>query len=267
MGNLPKANKELGQHFLKDKKVIQTITHDFHDLCDVIVEVGPGPAILSKSLASHRKPYFIIEKDLRFKEQLATILPSENMFFQDALEFDWKQFIKIHALENKKIWLVSNLPYNVSSPLFLGFIQIPQITFMTLMFQKEVGEKTYLRPNEKNQMSSLLSLSLNYFESRLLLKVLPGAFNPPPKVDSVVVSYKRLLGPRVDLADFSIYEHFLRILFQFRRKQLGSVLKSYIPNQKKDEFFTQANIQSTVRAETLTLDEVFALYKSYQNMK
>lgn len=267
MAKLPRANKDLGQHFLKDQKIINSITSDFKDECDVIVEVGPGPAILSASLASHNKPYYIIEMDQRFKDYLIKIMPEENMYFQDALDFNWKAFIEEKGLQDKKIWLVSNLPYNVSSPLFLSFIQVPQIKYMSLMFQKEVGEKTYLRQNEKNQMSSLLSLSLNYFECKLLCKVLPGAFNPPPKVDSVVVSYKRLESPEISLEAFSKYESFLRILFQFRRKQLGSVLKGYIPKDKKDEFFTNACVENTIRAEALSLDQVYALYKSYQSMK
>ena len=58
MANLPKADKDLGQHFLKDKNVIEKITTDFQDQCDVIVEVGPGPAILSKELAAKEKPYY-----------------------------------------------------------------------------------------------------------------------------------------------------------------------------------------------------------------
>lgn len=267
MGKLPKPNKDLGQHFLKDQKVIYEITHDHHQSCDVIVEVGPGPAILSYSLSKHNKPYFFIEKDQRFIQQLEQITKEENMFFQDALEFDWKAFIEKNNLTTKKIWLVSNLPYNVSSPLFLSFIQIPQIKCMTLMFQKEVGEKTFYRQHEKNQMSSLLCISQNYFDSKLLLKVLPGAFNPPPKVDSVVVSYERKQKPHIDLSDFSNFESFLRILFQMKRKQLGTVLKNFIPKNKKDEFFTQSAVESTLRAEALTLDQVYSLYNSYKTMK
>lgn len=267
MGKHPRANKELGQHFLKDQSVIEGITQDHAEKCDVIVEVGPGPAILSSELAKHDKPFYVIEMDARFIIQLAPVVKKENIFMQNALEFNWQQFITDNNLEDKKIWLVSNLPYNVSSPLYLSFMQIPQIQYLTLMFQKEVGEKTYLRQTKKNQMGSLLSLSMNYFDSKLLLKVLPGAFSPPPKVDSVVVTYTRKEAPIVPLENFSNFESFLRILFQMKRKQLGSVLKSYIPQDKKDEFFTQAHVESTLRAEALTLEQVYALYNSYQSVK
>lgn len=269
MQKLPKANKDLGQHFLKDHKVIHGITHNYHNDCDVIVEVGPGPAILTKSLVSHGKPLYLIEKDTRFIEQLEPIVDQQNIFFQDALQFNWQKYIQENGLENKSIWLVSNLPYNISSPLFLSFMQVPQIKYMTLMFQKEVGEKTYLRQNVKNQMCSLLSLSLNYFTSKILIKVSPGSFHPAPKVDSVVVSYVRKETPTICLDEFSNFERFLRTLFQMRRKQLGSVLKSLIKNDIniKMSFFSQAGVESTLRAEVLTLDQVYSLYNSYKNMK
>jgi 16S rRNA (adenine1518-N6/adenine1519-N6)-dimethyltransferase len=267
MAKLPSPNKDLGQHFLKDQKVITTITQNYHDQCDCIVEVGPGPAILSKHLALHKKPYFVIEMDDRFQEQLAIHIPTDHIFFEDAVKFDWQNFISKHNLHNKKIWLVSNLPYNVSSLLFISFVQIPQIHFMTLMFQKEVGEKTFWRDHEKNQMSSLLAISLNYFKSSQLLKVYPGAFHPPPKVDSVVVSYERQLAPTVAVENFKEFEKFLRELFKERRKQIGSVLKTIVTADKKDEFFTHARVENTLRAEALTLNQVYNLYNAYQSMK
>ena len=67
---LPKANKELGQHFLRDQTVISKITSDWADQAEVIVEVGPGPAVLTELLAKNKKPLYLIEKDMRFKERL-----------------------------------------------------------------------------------------------------------------------------------------------------------------------------------------------------
>lgn len=266
MGNLPKADKDLGQHFLKDKNVITKITEDFKAEAEVIVEVGPGPAILSQYLVKHGLPYFFIEKDERFHEQLDPIVPPENQNFTDALHFNWDSFLENNNLKEKKIWLVSNLPYNISSPLFISFLKIPQIKYMSLMFQKEVGEKTYLRQNEKNQMNSLLCLSTNYFESKLLIKVHPGAFNPPPKVESVVVSYQRKEMPVVSIEDFKKFESFLRHCFKLKRKQLGTVLKEIIPKDKKEIFFQKANINSTVRAEALSLDDIYSLYNTFKEL-
>lgn len=256
MGQLPKANKDLGQHFLRDQKVIQTITEDWKDQYDIIVEVGPGPAVLTKHLQHMEAPLYLIEKDTRFVELLEQTTSKENIFIQDALEFEWNKFITDNKLQDKKIWVVSNLPYNVGTILFTQFLQIPQIQFMTLMFQKEVGDKTYLR-QAKNQMNGLLFLSLNYFESKQLIKVLPGAFSPPPKVDSVVVSYTRKDSPQVSIEEYEKLNKFTRTLFSQRRKQIGGILKKGYPQV---HFQVQSEATLKKRAEALDLAEVYQLF-------
>ena len=264
MAKLPKANKELGQHFLKDKSVIDKIVNDYPEEYDAIVEVGPGPGALTTSLNEIGKPLYLIEMDTRFEERLQ--LPNvKEIFFQDAMAFDWNAFLAKENLVGKKIWMVSNLPYNVSSQLFVQFTQVQEIVKMTLMYQKEVGEKTYLRQNTKNQNNSLLVLSQAYLDSKLLVKVSPGAFLPPPKVDSVVVSYNRKSEPLVPLAEFKNFEGFLRRLFAFKRKQIGSVFKAwpegklFLDKLKTEGFDTQQ------RSEGFTIDQTLDLYRRYRN--
>lgn len=259
--SLPKAKKEFGQHFLKDAKVIETITSDWADEADVIIEVGPGPAILTKFLVQKDKPFYVIEKDHSFEQYLCPILNSENIFFQDALDFDWNQFIKKHKLKDKNIWLVSNLPYNVGTVLFTQFLKIQQIKYMTLMFQKEVGDKTYKHPH-RPQMNGLYFLSQNYFDSKLLLKVAPGAFNPPPKVDSVVVSYSRKEKPDVPIEKFKSLNTFTRNLFNMKRKQVAKVLKTFAGHHDIENILKNSHIEKSRRAETLSYQEVLELYQN-----
>lgn len=251
----PKADKSLGQHYLKDKTIIEKIHNDRPDEFDLIVEIGPGPATLTLGLSKMNKPLFLIEMDDRFQPQLEELDNLKKIFFEDALNFNWEKF----CAENPgRIWLVSNLPYNISSQLFISFLKVPAISKMTLMYQKEVGEKTFVRANTKNQMNSLLSLSLCFTEPKLLSKVAPGAFNPPPKVDSVVVSYEMLKETKINRDEFSSFESFIRLLFSQKRKQLGRVLKSQtelIEKLKSDNF------ELTRRAETLSFDEVLNLYQ------
>ena len=262
----PVANKELGQHFLRDQKVIQAITQDFKDMAELIVEVGPGPGVLTQGLSKHELPFYVIEKDERFPEILKEHLPLENIFLEDALKFNWEHFLKKEDVQNKKIWLVSNLPYNISAPLLMQFMRIPEIKFMTLMFQKEVGEKTYYRQHEKNQMSSLLALGQTYFKTKMLCKVMPGAFSPPPKVDSVVVSYERRETPEIPFNEFIPYELFLRHIFSQKRKQLGSVLKSLMTQEQLAILWEKSQVLPTVRAEGLSLAEVQKLFLCYRGL-
>lgn len=258
--NLPRADKRLGQHFLRDPKIIQAITSDHDDGDHAIIEVGPGPAVLTPYLAARGRPFAVIEMDTRFEELLRP--HTEYVHIGDALEVDLDAFIA-KTFPGKEVMLVSNLPYNVSVPLLTKFIATPAITRMTLMFQKEVADKVY--SEGKNSMGSLMALTCAYFDVKPLCKVPPGAFIPPPKVDSAVISLKRLENPRVAFDHMKRYEAFLRLFFSQKRKQLGSVLKSRYSSEQIESSMTSIGRDRTIRAEALTLSEVIALYNSLEN--
>lgn len=262
---LPQANKDLGQHFLRDSGIIQKITSDFASEADAIIEVGPGPGILTGHLAAHQLPYFVIEMDTRFEEYLTPHLSHSQITFGDALQIDWKNFLEERSLSGKNIWLVSNLPYNISVPLTIQFLQIPEIKFMSLMYQKEVADKIIsFEGHKKNEMGSLKALCQNYFHCHQLCKVPPGAFSPPPKVDSSVVSFSRKAHPEIDLKHFREFEKFLRLIFSHKRKQLGSVLKGHYPEECWQKALASCNIDKTIRAEAFHFNQVIELYSAFQ---
>jgi 16S rRNA (adenine1518-N6/adenine1519-N6)-dimethyltransferase len=184
---LPSADKSLGQHFLRDQNIIQKICSDFKNEAEAIVEIGPGPGILTEHLALLGLPYYVIEMDTRFQVYLDQFLNGDQIIMGDALQVQLSNFFEEKNISGKKIWLVSNLPYNVATPLLINFLQAKDIKYMTLMFQKEVADKVFPFATTKNFMSSLLVICQTYFECDLLLKVPPGAFAPPPKVDSAVI--------------------------------------------------------------------------------
>ncbi len=249
-----KADKSLGQHFLKNKEMIEQICNQSLADFDFILEVGPGPATLTKNLAKRDFPLHLVEKDERFKEILENVKPSPQILFQDALKFNLNDY---QPSKDKKVWIVSNLPYNISATLLTNFLEWKNVTCMTLMFQREVGEKTLL--GEKN--SSLSCLVNNYFETKLLLKLKPGAFHPPPEVHSVVINYIRKENPAIKQSEFKSYESFLRKVFAQRRKQMVGVLKGNYSKESLLEFLKKEEIPSTIRAEDLDLDQIIALYK------
>jgi len=258
---LPYADKSLGQHFLRDQNVIQKICNDFKDEAEAVLEIGPGPGILTEHLAKIEQPFLVIEKDTRFQVYLEQFIKTSQITMADALQINLSTFFNDKGLQDKKIWLVSNLPYNVASPLLINFLQTPEIKFMTLMFQKEVADKVFPFATTKNFMSSLLVITQTYFECDLLLKVPPGAFQPPPKVDSAVLTMTRRETPLVPLAEFTKLEKFLRATFSQKRKQLGGVLKSFYNAELVAKHFGELNIPLTIRAEALTLDQVLDLYR------
>ncbi len=259
MGRFPEANKSFGQHFLNSPSVIGKITSPVPADIDGIVEIGPGPAVLTPHLAAYGKPLFVIEMDERFVEILAPVVGREKIYRQDALEFNWSDFLAQQGL--RSIWLVSNLPYNVSVPLTLSFLRIPEITHMTLMYQKEVAQK--ILPNDpRNAMGSLHVMCLSQFELKHVVYAPPGAFVPPPKVDSQVLGLKRRATPLVPLESIDEFEAFLRPVFGQRRKQLGGLLKSQVGAEKAQRILASAGVNPQVRAEALTLEQVLALFEA-----
>jgi 16S rRNA (adenine1518-N6/adenine1519-N6)-dimethyltransferase len=260
MSDLPFADKKLGQHFLRDQRVIDQIVTDQAMLAKYILEVGPGPGILTKFLCMHKKPIQVLEKDSRMVEYLREFLSGDQMMITDALEVDLNSYLGQLGWE-EDVWLVSNLPYNVGVPLLINFIQAMPVKYMTLMFQKEVGEKVLDISGCKNSMGSLMALTQNYFEVNLKCPVMPGAFVPPPKVDSVVISLKRKEFPEIPLTEFRSYEAFLRKLFAHKRKQVGSVLKNHFEKEPMETALEKVGLDRTKRAEVFELSQVQDLYK------
>jgi 16S rRNA (adenine1518-N6/adenine1519-N6)-dimethyltransferase len=262
VGRFPEANKSFGQHFLNSPTVIGRITSPLPADIDAIVEIGPGPAVLTPHLAAYGKPVFVIEMDERFVEILAPVVGGERIYRQDALEFNWSDFLASHGF--RSIWLVSNLPYNVSVPLTLSFLRIPEITHMTLMYQKEVAQK--ILPNDpRNAMGSLHVMCLSQFELKHVVYAPPGAFVPPPKVDSQVLGLKRRSTSLVPLEEIDSFEAFLRPVFGQRRKQLGGILKALIGADKAMRILEKAGVNPQVRAEALNLEQVLALFEASRN--
>lgn len=173
-----RANKHLGQHFLTDPSVVQAIAQNHSERARAILEVGPGLGVLTSPLSRLGRPFKVVERDPRFAAPLLKWLPRQDIVVADALKFNWEAAFK--QWRWPKLWLVSNLPYNASAPLLAQFLQCPSIQFMTLMFQREVARKICAFEPRPNGMNSLMALTQNYFEVRLLKNVPPGAFRPAP---------------------------------------------------------------------------------------
>tara|TARA_B100000927_G_C16458418_1_gene466841 strand:+ start:676 stop:1491 length:816 start_codon:yes stop_codon:yes gene_type:complete len=261
--DIPSPDKNLGQHYLNNKATIEVICNDFAGNFDGIIEVGPGPATLTKTLVSKNLPTVLIEKDTRFQSLLTELGDNIALFQEDALEFNIDQiFNKFPGVKNW--WLVSNLPYNVGTPIMLKYLKHLGIGQFTLMFQKEVAQKACIdifpKKIREKEMNSLHSLVANYFEVTHLIDVPPGHFSPPPKVDSAVISLKRLDSPIIPLKDWNKYEKFLRLLFGQRRKQIGKILKQSYSVESLALTFEKLDISSTIRSERLTLAQVQSLF-------
>jgi 16S rRNA (adenine1518-N6/adenine1519-N6)-dimethyltransferase len=129
------------------------------------------------------------------------------------------------------------------------------------MYQKEVAQK--ILPNDpRNAMGSLHALTLSQFELKHVVYAPPGAFVPPPKVDSQVLAFKRKENPDITLEDIDAFEKYLRLIFSQKRKQLGGILKNQWGLEETQKKLEIAQIDSKIRAEALSWAQVLKLFRA-----
>lgn len=244
--------KRFGQNFLNDNNILDKISNSINPTeNDLIIEIGPGSGNLTKYLQKHNSYLLCYEIDLSLKEKLELIKNDKTtILYKDFLETNIKEDIKNMTYEN--IYVVANIPYYITTPIIekLTLSNIKPKS-LTLMMQKEVGERLTAKPKSKDY--GYITVLLNYFyDIELLFNVSRKCFYPMPNVDSVVVKF--LAKDKVNI-DFNKFNAFLKHSFQFKRKNLRNNLKNYDLN-KIEKILTKNGYTLNNRAEDLPL-EVF----------
>jgi len=245
------ARKSLGQHFLLDPSICARIAALAGDLAGRhVLEVGPGPGGLTQALlATGAACVTAVELDRRAVAALAPLVAAHpgrfTLIEADALGFD-----AIAALPTPRV-VVANLPYNVATPLLVGWLrQAASWERLTLMFQLEVAERITAAP-DTDAYGRLSVLAQWRCRCDLLLRLPPGAFTPPPKVWSAVVGFFPYASDP-GAARFAAMERLTAAAFGQRRKMLRQALK---PLGDAPSRLAAAGIEGTRRAETLTVAE------------
>ena len=218
--------KRFGQHFLHDPGILARIVAAIAPKPeDRVVEIGPGEGALTLPLLRKAGHLTAIELDRDLIEPLrakAQGLGELSIISADALTVD------LSALaQNSKIRLVGNLPYNISTPILFHCLEhAAAIDDMHFMLQKEVVDRMAAAPGSKiyGRLSVMLQLRCRV---EPLLHVPPGAFRPPPKVDSAVVRLVPLAARELPDVDFAMIERIVRAAFGQRRKTLSNSLSEY----------------------------------------
>ena len=244
--------KHFGQHFLTNKSILQRIVQFAHvNPDDTVLEIGPGKGTLTAVLASAVRHVIAIEIDRDLIPELQSTAASNVEIIEgDALTID---------LPREPFHVVSNLPYNIATPLFKRFIEHrSRINAVTVMIQKEVAERLSAKPRTKAY--GPLSVLVQYYASvNYGFTVPPGAFTPPPKVDSAAVR----LEWKPDVLDATPFTDFVHQAFSSRRKTLANNLVSMFGSLGRDEIvhrLEQAGISAAARPEELSVDEFLRVY-------
>jgi 16S rRNA (adenine1518-N6/adenine1519-N6)-dimethyltransferase len=252
-----RPRKRFGQNFLRDQHVLDRIVAAADlQANDRILEIGPGLGALTGRLLATGLPVLAVEID----RDLGAALQSRDVQnldvrIGDVLRLDWTEL-----LQNPPYKLIANLPYNISSQILFKVLEHRQAFLrLVLMFQKELGDR--LVAAEGTRDYGILSVLMQtWFRIERVVKVPPGAFFPPPKVDSVVLCLEPLAEPRLALHDEELFRKLVRGAFAQRRKTLrNSLLGSGWPVELIDRAFVAAGIDPGRRGETLQLEEFGAL--------
>ena len=247
------ALKSLGQNFLLDLNITQKVARQAGKLDDaVVVEIGPGPGGLTRALlALGAKHVVAIERDRRAIPALMEIsdhYPGRLTVIEgDALTTDISTF----AQPDAPLKVVANLPYNIGTQLLVNWLTVPWPPFwssLTLMFQKEVGERIVAEAGE-DHYGRLGVLCGWLTQAEMMFDLSPQAFTPPPKVTSTVVH----IEPRPNPIPCSLdkLERVTHAAFGQRRKMLRQSLKPL----GGEALLQRAEIDPSRRAETLDVEE------------
>ncbi|MDN3507145.1 MAG: 16S rRNA (adenine(1518)-N(6)/adenine(1519)-N(6))-dimethyltransferase RsmA [Simkaniaceae bacterium] len=254
-----RAKKRYSQNFLIDQNILEKIckSADVKE-GDHILEIGPGPGALTEKLLEKGAIVHAIEKDPELAEKLQGLKSDRLQITEgDALT------CPLNLKHPTKV--VANLPYNITTPLIERFVHLhPPVTSLTVMVQKEVGERMTAKINTPQYSSFTLFLSA-YSSPKYCFTVKPNSFYPAPSVHSCVIHMPLHPFPY----SFSEEGFFLmtRTAFNQRRKMLRSTLKKIYDPEILEMGLAAVNIAPTVRPQELSLEDFAKLYAACEKSK
>jgi 16S rRNA (adenine1518-N6/adenine1519-N6)-dimethyltransferase len=217
------AKKSFGQHFLRDQSVLEKIVAAaVIQAEDIVVEIGPGRGALTEHLAFVGNRLILVEADRELIPDLEARFPLAKIVQADAAHVDYTELVQMKAAElgrQQADWiLIGNLPYNAGNAIIRQALttQVPPKR-QVVMLQREVGEKMLAKPGDM----SILSVAVQvYADVKRVATVKPGAFVPPPKVDSIVLA----LTPNVKADNPEAVIGVAKLAFAHKRKQMHRTL-------------------------------------------
>jgi 16S rRNA (adenine1518-N6/adenine1519-N6)-dimethyltransferase len=259
-----RAATSLGQRFLVDRGVLKDIVEAARlSDGDDVLEVGPGPGVLTAQLAERVRSVTAVEIDERMVAVLReTLAAHDNVTIvrADALDVD------LFALgERRPTRIVANVPYQITTPLlerFIGDDRRPPL--IVLLVQEEVARRMVASQSSGKERGYLSVFVQSFADARIVRRVPPSAFRPPPKVSSAVVALRTRGRPAFAALDRHAFLRFVSDVFRHRRKQLRGALghEAGVAPDQAEAALRACGIEPTRRAEELSLEEWVALARA-----
>ena len=254
--------RRYGQHFLTDPRIIGRIVEGAGlTKHDAVLEIGPGRGSLTRALAQACRAVVTVEIDRRLQALLVEdgLPPNVELLRGDALALAPEDLSARLGPEWK---LVSNLPYQITTATLEKFLPMRAATgtgpvSLTLMLQKEVGERITAKPGRMNRRALFCGY---YAEAKVLFSVPRGAFSPPPGVDSCVLRLDLRPAPLLETAEQALFFKLIAGAFAQKRRQVGNSLRASL-GPEADTRLAAAGISPQARPEEITLNQWMTLVR------
>lgn len=256
------ASKRLGQNFLIDDVIIQEIIDNSNlSKDDLIIEIGPGLGTLTSKLLENAGKVIAIELDERMIKILQDRFGLYDNFLlinNDILKINLNELIDKNIGELKKVKIVANLPYYITTPIIMKLLEDRlKIESITVMVQKEVADRITAKPGDK--LSGAITYSINFYsEAEKIVFVDKTCFIPSPEVNSEVIKLTIRKNPIVKVLNEEIFFKIIKASFTQRRKTLiNGLINSGIINDKQivKEILNKMNLDYEIRGENLTIEQ------------
>lgn len=261
-----KKRKALGQHFLKNPRIINKIIQIINPEKDeLIIEIGPGKGALTVALDEKAGKVIAMEKDPGLNLYLQKLrLRNTVILFSDALKVSFSKLIDDEKDKLNKVKIVGNLPYSISSPiLFKTYSEKEKLPFWVFLLQEEVAERITASPGSK-KYSPLSIMFNNYFIMKKELRLNPGSFSPPPKVNSTLLSFKKRKNPLYFIENEEEFLSFLKLCFKERRKTLwNNLASSNVDKERIQQAFNELRLDKNLRAEQIEMTVFVKLFQFF----
>lgn len=257
----PPARKSLGQHFLSDPRILARIA-DALALRDdeTVIEIGPGRGGLTAQLLARAGRVIAIEIDRALAAGLR-----ERYAGEPRLEVVERDVLETHFgdLAHGDFALVGNVPYYITTPILFQALRPPRPSRAVYLVQREVAERLSASSGTKAYGALTVNVAA-LATAETLFRVPPGAFSPPPSVDSAVVRITPLAAPVIAPDEEERFRVFVQQSFGMRRKQMRRVVRSLlsVPATRADELLASAGVEPEARPETLTPVQFAALLRA-----
>ena len=264
----PPVLKRLGQHFLTDPRILDRIVDALGlEGHETVVEIGPGRGGLTDRLISRARRIVAIEVDRKLVSVLRerfSAEPKVEIIEQDALTVDFAA--AAGGAANDEFVVVGNVPYYITTPLLFHALARPRPSRSVFLMQREVAERI-VAPAGAESYGALSANVQALAQATIVFRVGPGAFQPPPKVDSAVIRIVPLAEPLITSEEEEPFRTLVQAAFGFRRKQMRKVVRTItgLGAADAERVLATAGIDPELRPEVLNAARFAALVRAITN--